>query len=160
MELRNRVVVVTGGASGIGRALCRRFAAEGARAVVVADCDAEGGARVAAEVGGLAVPTDVAREEQVRELVERATERFGPIDLFCSNAGVAAGPGLGDGASGPFAPDEAWRQSWTCVSGSPGCPRLQRGTSHLLPASAQASSSAFSASGVLQDGSSTTRSVR
>ena len=112
MELRNRVVVVTGGASGIGRALCRRFAAEGARGVVVADCDAEGGARVAAEVGGLAVPTDVAREEQVRNLVERATERLGPIDLFCSNAGVAAGPGLGDGASGPFASDEAWRQSW------------------------------------------------
>jgi NAD(P)-dependent dehydrogenase (short-subunit alcohol dehydrogenase family) len=112
MELRNRVVVVTGGASGIGWALCRRFAAEGARGVVVADCDAEGGARVAAEVGGLAVPTDVAREEQVRNLVERATERFGPIDLFCSNAGVAAGPGLGDGESGPFAPDEAWRQSW------------------------------------------------
>ena len=112
MELRNRVVVVTGGASGIGRALCCRFAAEGARGVVVADCDAEGGARVAAEVDGLAVPTDVAREEHVRKLVERATERFGPIDLFCSNAGVAAGPGLGDGASGPFAPDEAWRQSW------------------------------------------------
>jgi NAD(P)-dependent dehydrogenase (short-subunit alcohol dehydrogenase family) len=112
MQLRNQVVVVTGGASGIGRALCRRFAAEGARGVVVADCDAEGGARVAAEVGGLSVPTDVAREEQVRKLVERATERFGPIDLFCSNAGVAAGPGLGDGESGPFAPDEAWRQSW------------------------------------------------
>jgi NAD(P)-dependent dehydrogenase (short-subunit alcohol dehydrogenase family) len=112
MELRNRVVVVTGGASGIGRALCHRFAAEGARGVVVADCDAEGGARVAAEVGGLAVPTDVAREEQVRKLVERTTERFGPIDLFCSNAGVAVGPGLGDGESGPFAPDEAWRQSW------------------------------------------------
>ena len=92
-----KIAIVTGAASGIGRALCRRFAAEGAAGVVVADCDAEGGARVAAEVGGLAVPTDVGREEQVRNLVERATEHFGPIDLLCSNAGVAAGPGLGDG---------------------------------------------------------------
>jgi NAD(P)-dependent dehydrogenase (short-subunit alcohol dehydrogenase family) len=112
VELRDRIVVVTGGASGIGRALCRRFAAEGAGGVVVADLDAPGCERVAEEIGGLAVPMDVTREEQMRALVERSVARFGPIDLFCSNAGIVAGPGLGDGASGPFAPDEAWSQSW------------------------------------------------
>lgn len=112
MELRNKTVVVTGGASGIGAALCRRFAAEGARSVVVADRDAPGAARVAAEIRGLAVPTDVSVEAQVQGLVNRASEACGPIDLFCSNAGIVAGAGLGDGASGPFAPDADWLESW------------------------------------------------
>lgn len=112
MELKDRVVVVTGGASGIGRALCRRFAAEGPRGVVVADLDAEGAARVADEVGGLAVPTDVADESAVRSLVERAEARFGPVDLFCSNAGIVVGAGLGDVDGGPFADDAAWQKSW------------------------------------------------
>ena len=112
MRLRDRIVVVTGGASGIGAALCRRFAAEGARGVAVADVDAEGARAVAAEIGGLAVPTDVSVEAEVRQLADATTARFGPIDLFCSNAGVAAGVGLGDGASGPFAPDADWQRSW------------------------------------------------
>lgn len=105
MHPRDQVAVVTGGASGIGRALCRRFAREGARGVVVADLDADGARQVAAEVGGLAVPTDVASEAQVVSLVERATAAYGPIDLFCSNAGIAV-----DG--GPEAPDAAWRRIW------------------------------------------------
>ncbi len=112
MELRDRVAVVTGGASGIGAALCRRFAAEGARGVVVADLDGAGAARVAAEIGGLAVATDVGDEAQVRALVDAAEARFGPIDLFVSNAGVALGGGLGALDAGPFAPDDAWRTSW------------------------------------------------
>lgn len=82
-------MVVTGGASGIGRALCRRFASEGARGVVVADIDEAGCRAVAAEIGGLAVPTNVAREIAIRHLVDEAQETFGPIDLFCSNAGIA-----------------------------------------------------------------------
>ena len=82
-------MVVTGGASGIGRALARRFAAEGARGVVVADLDAAGCEAVAAEVKGLAVPTDVADPNAVRALVARAEDAYGPIDLFCSNAGIA-----------------------------------------------------------------------
>ncbi|WP_345635368.1 SDR family oxidoreductase [Rugosimonospora acidiphila] len=98
MTLSGAVVVVTGGASGIGAALARRFAAEGARAVVVADLDAAGAEAVA---GGLDCPVrlgvglDVADEEQVAALAARVAEQLGPIDLYCSNAGVAGSPGLG-----------------------------------------------------------------
>jgi NAD(P)-dependent dehydrogenase (short-subunit alcohol dehydrogenase family) len=112
MQIKGRVTVVTGGASGIGRALCRRFAAEGARGVVVADLDGAGAEAVAREIGGLAVATDVSREADIQRLVEKATAAHGPIDLFCSNAGIGAGAGLGDGASGPFAPDQDWQRSW------------------------------------------------
>ncbi len=69
MELQNKVVIVTGGANGIGRALCRRFAAAGARGVVVADIDAVEAARVAAEIEGLAVTTDVSSEDDIKRLV-------------------------------------------------------------------------------------------
>jgi NAD(P)-dependent dehydrogenase (short-subunit alcohol dehydrogenase family) len=113
MELKNRVAVVTGGASGIGAAVCRRFAAEGARGVVVADQDGEGASRVAAEIGGLGVATDVSDEAQIRRLVDAATQRFGAIDLFFSNAGIGAGVGSGDGGvGGPFASNEDWQRSW------------------------------------------------
>jgi NAD(P)-dependent dehydrogenase (short-subunit alcohol dehydrogenase family) len=105
MQLSNRLVVVTGGANGIGRALCRRFAHEGAR-VVVADYDAGGAAEVAGELGGLAVPTDVSKESDMIRLVERATVAYGPIDLFCSNAGIAGEPG------GVDVPNEAWQRIW------------------------------------------------
>ncbi len=111
MQLAGRVAVVTGGASGIGAALCRRFAAEGAR-VVVADRQAGAAERVAREAQGLAVACDVSIERDVQALVARAVERFGPIDLFCSNAGVALGAGVGGRAAGPFAPDDVWRTSF------------------------------------------------
>ena len=112
MQLRDRVAVVTGGASGIGRALCRRFAREGARGVVVADLDAAGARAVAQEIGGLAVATDVGVEAQVQALIAEVTQRYGRIDLFCSNAGIARGAGLDDGVGGPFAPDADWLTSW------------------------------------------------
>jgi NAD(P)-dependent dehydrogenase (short-subunit alcohol dehydrogenase family) len=112
VEIRDKAVIVTGGARGIGAALCRRFAAEGARGVVVADLDGEAAGRVADEVGGLAAPADVSAEAQVRDLVARAVDAFGPVDLFCSNAGIAVGGGLGDGEGGPFAPDADWQRSW------------------------------------------------
>src|SRR5436190_20200944 len=105
MQLSDKVIVVTGGAAGIGAALCRRFAAEGPRGVVVADRDAEGAQRVAAEVGGLAVAADVAAEADVVRLVEQATAHFGPIDVFCSNAGIAT-------MGGVEAPDADWRRTW------------------------------------------------
>ena len=111
MKWQDRVVVVTGGGSGIGRALCRRFAREGAR-VVVADLAGEAARAVAEEVGGLAVATDVGVEAQVAALVALAERSFGPIDLFCSNAGIGRGTGFGDAASGPFAPDADWQASW------------------------------------------------
>src|SRR5205085_10345239 len=88
MKLKDKVAVVTGGGNGIGRALCRRFAVEGARGVVVADLDREGAEMVAKEIGGFAVPTDVSSEADIVQLVALAIDAFGPIDLFCSNAGI------------------------------------------------------------------------
>src|SRR5262249_39464906 len=105
MQVQGRVVIVTGGANGIGRALCRRFAREGAQAVLVADIDAQGAASVADEIGGAAVRCDVSKESDVQALVATATEKFGRVDLFCSNAGVGA-------AGGPEAPDRVWERSW------------------------------------------------
>ena len=93
MELKGKVAVVTGGANGIGRALCRKFAAAGASGVAVADLDADGAGRVAAEIGGLAVPTDVSVEADIFNLVEKASSAFGRIDLFCSNAGIVVDGG-------------------------------------------------------------------
>ena len=105
MKLTGKVVVVTGGANGIGRALCRRFAEEGARGVVVADMEADTAAAVAAEIGGMAVETDVRRETDLARVVALATEAYGPIDLFCSNAGIGV-PG------GVEALDEDWQRIW------------------------------------------------
>ena len=105
MELAGQHVVVTGGASGIGRALCERFAKEGARAVVVADVDAEGAARVAASVGGMAQAVDVRGPAQIEALVDAAEAAHGPIDLFCSNAGIGVEGGV-------EAPDSEWQRIW------------------------------------------------
>lgn len=105
MELRDKVVVVTGGASGIGRALCERFAAEGARGVVVADRDKGGAKKVAAQCGGLAITTDVGVAAELTRLVEETTAAFGPIDLFCSNAGIGMGGGI-------EVPTEQWQRIW------------------------------------------------
>jgi NAD(P)-dependent dehydrogenase (short-subunit alcohol dehydrogenase family) len=106
MEVAGQNVVVTGGAGGIGRALVRRFAQEGARAVVVADRDVEGAQAIAGEVGGLAVELDAGREDSVRALIAEASAAYGPIDIFISNAGV---PGAG---GGPEAADDAWDEAW------------------------------------------------
>jgi NAD(P)-dependent dehydrogenase (short-subunit alcohol dehydrogenase family) len=105
MQVADQVVVVTGGANGIGCALCRRFAKEGAKAVVVADLQRDAAEAVANEIGGLAVACDVTREADVKQLVEKTESRFGDIDLFCSNAGV----GVRGGAE---APDADWQRSW------------------------------------------------
>ncbi|HWW52643.1 MAG TPA: SDR family NAD(P)-dependent oxidoreductase, partial [Acidimicrobiales bacterium] len=110
MELARRVTVVTGGASGIGRALCRRFAAEEATGVVVADLSIDGAQKTAEEItsdGGTAqaFACDVAVESDVVALVDMATSAYGPIDLFCSNAGI--------GTSGGVEIDnETWQRSW------------------------------------------------
>jgi len=105
MQLASKVVVVTGGANGIGRALCRRFALEGARAVVVADIQEAAAQTVADEIGGIAIQADVSRETDVRRLVQRVIEDYGVIDLFCSNAGVGVSGGV-------EASDEDWKRSW------------------------------------------------
>jgi NAD(P)-dependent dehydrogenase (short-subunit alcohol dehydrogenase family) len=102
VNVAGRVLVVTGGATGIGRAICQRFAEAGAR-VVVADIDLAGAEAVAAAIGGVAFRTDVSREADLIALVAHVEQRVGPIDLFCSNAGIAI-PG------GPETPDAEWRR--------------------------------------------------
>jgi NAD(P)-dependent dehydrogenase (short-subunit alcohol dehydrogenase family) len=105
MELTGRVIVVTGAARGIGRALVRRFAADRPEAIVVADIDGDGARRVADEVGGDAVTCDVSREEDVARLIKNTETSHGRIDVFCSNAGIAV-------AGGPEASDADWQRIW------------------------------------------------
>ena len=109
MNVKDKVVVVTGGANGIGEALCRRFAREGAKVVV---SDIEGGrtASVADEIGGLAIKADVTREPEVINLINEAEETYGPIDLLCSNAGIAVWDGPTFWAT--EASNEDWQRSW------------------------------------------------
>jgi NAD(P)-dependent dehydrogenase (short-subunit alcohol dehydrogenase family) len=104
MELGSKVAVVTGGANGIGRALCRRFAAEGA-SVVVVDLDEDGAASVAKEIGGIAVGANVGVEADVQAAARAAEDAHGRIDLFCSNAGIGGGGDVD-------APDELWQRIW------------------------------------------------
>ena len=89
MHPRGKVCVVTGAASGIGEAVARAFANAGARGVVIADMNAEKLAKVAADIGGLAVPTDVSKEADIKALIAAAEAKFGPIDVFYSNAGIS-----------------------------------------------------------------------
>ncbi|MFK3985655.1 SDR family oxidoreductase [Micromonospora sp. NPDC050397] len=108
MDLAGRVVVVTGGAGGIGAALARRFATEGAHAVVIADLDGDAAARITAEIGPTALgrDVDVTDPAQVRALVADVEQRYGRIDLFCANAGITTGVGL-DASDADW--DRAWR---------------------------------------------------
>lgn len=105
MKIRDKVVVVTGGASGIGRALAHRFSLEGAKGVVVADLDEDALRAVADEIGGLAVVCDVTNEADIARVVTAAEDAFGPIDIFCSNAGIAR-------MGGEDTPDAVWQQNW------------------------------------------------
>jgi NAD(P)-dependent dehydrogenase (short-subunit alcohol dehydrogenase family) len=97
MEIKDKIVVVTGAASGIGRALAQRFAKEGAKLVVCSDINAEGVKATADEVGGIAFVTDVSKEADIAAMIDEVEAKHGPIDLFCSNAGV----GYGGGAEAP-----------------------------------------------------------
>ena len=95
MDVAGKVVVVTGGASGIGRALVYRFADEGAKGIVVADLDQEGATDVATDLdNAIAIACDVADPAHADVLISAAEQSFGPVDLFCANAGVAVGVDL------------------------------------------------------------------
>jgi len=105
MELTGRVIVVTGAARGIGRALARRFANADPKALVIADIDGDGAESVARETGATAITCDVSREADVERLVNAVQSSHGSIDIFCSNAGIAVG-------GGPEAPDAGWQRIW------------------------------------------------
>jgi NAD(P)-dependent dehydrogenase (short-subunit alcohol dehydrogenase family) len=111
MQIRDRVVVVTGGGGGIGAGMARAFAASGAKAVVVADLDAAAADAVAADIGAgsrtasFAMRVDVGHEPDVQTLVRRVEDEFGGIDLFCANAGIMV-------AGGIDVPDEDWDRIW------------------------------------------------
>ncbi|MFD3400108.1 SDR family oxidoreductase [Kribbella sp. NPDC058693] len=93
MNVKDKVVVVTGGAGGIGLALCTRFAQDGAH-VVLSDLDQDSCEKHAEPIGALPVAADVGREEDIARLVAATVERFGRIDLFVSNAGIAIDGGI------------------------------------------------------------------
>lgn len=88
MDIRNKVAIVTGGASGIGRSIVRRFAADGARGVVVADVNLEHAQAVADEIKGIAVRCDVSKEADIQALVATTRQHYGQVDAYISNAGI------------------------------------------------------------------------
>jgi NAD(P)-dependent dehydrogenase (short-subunit alcohol dehydrogenase family) len=105
MQVKDRIIVVTGAASGIGRALAQRFAKEGAKLVVCSDINGDGAKAVADQIGGVAFTTNVGREEDVQSLIETVERDHGPIDLFCSNAGIGYG-------GGTEVSNERWQRIW------------------------------------------------
>ncbi|NCF73945.1 MAG: SDR family NAD(P)-dependent oxidoreductase [Gammaproteobacteria bacterium] len=141
MDKRGDVAIVTGGGHGIGRALCRRLAADGMQ-VVVADIEGEAARTVAAEINGTAKEIDVCDESAIVRMVEDVETRIGPIELFISNAGVA----FGDGESGSVSKegglnpiDDRWQTSWNVnvmaqvYAARAVIPRmLQRGGGHIV----------------------------
>jgi NAD(P)-dependent dehydrogenase (short-subunit alcohol dehydrogenase family) len=132
--VRDAVVVVTGGASGIGAALARRFAADGARAVVVADLDGDGAAAVAATLScpvPVGIRLDVTDEAAVADAAATVEREVGPVDVWCSNAGVVSEPGLGT--------DADWQRAWQVhvlahvyAARHVVPPMLARGRGHLM----------------------------
>lgn len=105
MEIKDKIVVVTGAASGIGRALCLAFAAKGARAIACVDRDSDGVSRIASEINAVAFTVDVTDPIQIATLVARVEAELGPIDLFCSNAGILIEGGV-------EVADTDWQRIW------------------------------------------------
>jgi NAD(P)-dependent dehydrogenase (short-subunit alcohol dehydrogenase family) len=105
MKVAGKVVAVTGGAKGIGRALARKFAQEGAKHVAVADLDGAGAQSVARELRGSSARVDVGDEAEIAAFIEATEREHGPIDLFCSNAGIGIGRGL-------ETPNDVWQTIW------------------------------------------------
>jgi NAD(P)-dependent dehydrogenase (short-subunit alcohol dehydrogenase family) len=105
MELKDRCIVVTGAASGIGKGLAHRFATLGAAHVVCADIDAAGAEHTAAEIGGIAKTVDVSCEDSIASLIQDIEDQIAPIDLFCANAGILTLGGL-------EVENDAWQRIW------------------------------------------------
>ena len=107
MELENKIAVVTGGAGGIGAALCRALADKGAK-VVVSDLNLDAAQAVASEVGGIAIACDVSRESEIQRLISDAESQLGDVDLFISNAGF----GVGEPDHVASASNDVWQKNW------------------------------------------------
>lgn len=105
MEIKDKIIVVTGAASGIGRALATRFKAEGAKQIVTVDLNIEGAEETARSIDGVAMKADVSCEEDIVNVIETTEANVGPIDLFCSNAGIGMGMDLAS-------PNAEWQMSW------------------------------------------------
>ena len=105
MQIKDKVIVVTGAGSGIGKALVKKFRAEGARAVVAVDINAAAARKTAAEFGCVAMSADVTKEDDVIRIIEDTEKDIGPIDLYCNNAGVAAG-------ASEQSPNTEWQFIW------------------------------------------------
>ena len=105
MELKDKIIVVTGAASGIGRAMCLRFAEEGAKHIACVDRDIAGAEITAKMMGGTAYQVDVSVKDQITGMIDAVEADAGPIDLFCSNAGISV-------AGGVEVEDDAWQKIW------------------------------------------------
>ena len=110
MQVKDKVVIVTGGANGIGKALCERFAADSARVVVVVDLEEDNARLVADALGGVAFGVNVRDESQIQAMVAKVEADYGQVDLFCSNAGIGRGDGEPWWATS--APNETWQAMW------------------------------------------------
>ena len=105
MELNDKIIVVTGAASGIGRAMCIRYAEEGAKHIACVDRDMAGAEETAKMMGGKAYQVDVAVKDQITGMIDAVEAEAGPIDLFCSNAGISV-------AGGVEVEDDEWQRIW------------------------------------------------
>ncbi len=105
MEVKDKIIVITGGGSGIGRALAVRFHAEGAKKIVAVDINLSNAEDTAQMVDGVAMMADVAVEADIQRVIEDTESTLGPIDLFCSNAGVGMGENIDS-------PNEEWQTIW------------------------------------------------
>jgi NAD(P)-dependent dehydrogenase (short-subunit alcohol dehydrogenase family) len=106
MELKDKVVVITGGSGGIGKAMAKAFLNEGAAGIMLADLDAAAVAQAAADIGCNGMACDVTDEAQVAALVAATEDQYGQVDVFCSNAGAGGNGLLADAAN------EVWQQQW------------------------------------------------
>ena len=105
MEIVDKIIVVTGAASGIGKAMARRFSQEGAKLVICSDLNGDGAKETASECGGVAFTTNVGKESDIQQLIETVEKDYGPIDIFCSNAGIGFGGGV-------ETPNDQWQAIW------------------------------------------------
>lgn len=152
MDVKDKVIVVTGGGSGMGKAMCELFAKEGAKKIMVADLSSKNAAAVAATVDGLSMSVDVAYEKEIIALIERTEQEAGPIDLFVSNAGNGVGRGIAEST------DKEWNRSWMV-----NCMSHVYAARHLVPRMVERGSgylfSTVSAAGLLTQLGSVTYSV-